>query len=376
MVLKSGTNQLRGSLYEYLRNSALDANLFFNNIIGQKLPVYQVNLFGGSLGGPVYIPKLFNGRNHAFFFFNYEGARQGQVSSSRLNMPTPTMRTGDFSQRPQQLYNPYSLSTVNGVSTRVPLPGNVIPASLMDPVGKNLLQYWPLPNVPGTTNALTGNFIQTTTFKGEYDMFAMKFDQSISFKQQTFFRLNWMPNAVVGNPYSFNGIANGATQSLRPSIGAAFSDTYIFSPKVAVDFRLGLSRGSNNGTFLSAQQGFNVATLGFSPQFASQIAEGPGFPQFTFSDGIHKPGKLHDLHHVLGQHVFQRRSGHHQQRQALVQGRPGHSRHSGQPIDHRRKWHFAFAQNQSGGPSATSPANGFGLASMLLGFAKFGIRRQ
>jgi len=372
VVLKSGTNQLHGSAYEYLRNAALDANLFFNNIIGQKLPVYQVNLFGTSLGGPIFIPKVFDGRNKSFFFFNYEGTRQGQVSSTRLNMPTEKMRTGDFSERTQLIYNPYSTATVNNVPTRTPLPGNIVPASLMDPVGKALMPYWPKPNVPGTTNVYTGNFIETTTFKGEYDMFAMKFDQNLSAKHQLFVRINWVPSAVVSNPFNFNGIASGATQSLRPSSGAAFSDTYIFSPRIAMDFRLGVARGSNNGTFISSQQGFDVATLGFSQQFAKQIAEGPGFPQFTFSDGITNLGantifstywgttysNAEAVTISAGKHLFKTGVD-----IRIMQGNQAVTGGNGT---------FGFAPNQSGGPSATGPGAGFGLASMLMGFANSG----
>jgi hypothetical protein len=372
IVLKSGTNQLHGSAYEYLRNAALDANLFFNNVIGQKLPVYQVNLFGASAGGPIYIPKVIDGRNRAFFFVNYEGTRQGQVYSARSSMPTPKMHTGDFSELTQAIYDPSSTSNVNGVWTRVPLPGKLIPASLMDPVGRKVLDYWPLPNLPGTNNLWTGNFIQTTTFKGSYNMYTAKVDLNLSSRHQAFVRFNCTPSAFVGNPYAFNGIANAATASLRPAVGGAISQTLILSPRIAMDFRLGVSRGSNNSTFESARAGFDVRTLGFSEQFATRIAEGPGFPQFTFSDGITNLGNNTQFSTYWGNtysnaEAVTINAGRHMFKTGVdirvTQGNQALTGGNGT---------FAFAPNQSGGPNATGPSGGFGLASLLLGFASSG----
>jgi len=97
VIYKSGTNDLHGSVYDYLRNSYMDANLFYANRFGFKLPNFQRNQFGFSLGGPVYIPKLYHGRDKTFFFVDYEGLRQGTASTFTATVPTLAERGGDFS---------------------------------------------------------------------------------------------------------------------------------------------------------------------------------------------------------------------------------------------------------------------------------------
>src|SRR5437764_15336059 len=87
IVIKSGTNDLHGALYEYLRNSAVDANLFFQRGFGQKLTPYGANLFAGTIGGPIVIPKFYNGRNRTFFFFSYERGREGNGQRPVISVP-------------------------------------------------------------------------------------------------------------------------------------------------------------------------------------------------------------------------------------------------------------------------------------------------
>jgi hypothetical protein len=135
IVIKSGTNDLHGALYEYLRNSAVDANLYFQRGLGQKLTPYGANLFGGTVGGPIVIPKLYNGRNRTFFFFAYEGAREGNGQGPLISVPTPKMRQGDFSEFSGAIYDPFSVHTVGGAPMRDPLPGNIVPVSMQDTLG-------------------------------------------------------------------------------------------------------------------------------------------------------------------------------------------------------------------------------------------------
>ena len=98
IILKSGTNQFHGSAYEFLRNSAMDANNYFSNLHGTPLPSFKRSQFGASLGGPVEIPKLYDGKSKTFFFFSYEGLRQGTAAQLTATVPTALQRTGDFSQ--------------------------------------------------------------------------------------------------------------------------------------------------------------------------------------------------------------------------------------------------------------------------------------
>src|SRR5262249_10823926 len=114
LVTKSGTNELHGSVYEFLRNSKMDANNFFANRAGQQLASFKRNQYGASIGGPVLIPKVYNGKNHTFFFFNFEAQKKRQASLAQYTVPTDLQKAGDFSQTlnaaGQQIaiYDPFS----------------------------------------------------------------------------------------------------------------------------------------------------------------------------------------------------------------------------------------------------------------------------
>lgn len=174
--IKSGTNQLHGDLYEFLRNSDMDARSFF----AQTVEPLKRNQFGATAGGPLVIPKLYNGRDKTFWFASYEGLRLRQASTEIASVPTAAQRTGDFSQYGQQIYDP--LSTVPNPSQagsylRTPFPGNIIPASRIDPVAKFFLtpSWLPLPNLPGTA----ANFLQEVSVPTNYDQGTAKVDQYI-----------------------------------------------------------------------------------------------------------------------------------------------------------------------------------------------------
>src|SRR5438552_1882044 len=98
MVTKSGTNEFHGSAFEFLRNSYFDANNFFANRAGRQLASFKRNQFGATIGGPLWIPKLYNGRNKTFFFFIYEGQRVLQARLDQETVPTELERSGDFSR--------------------------------------------------------------------------------------------------------------------------------------------------------------------------------------------------------------------------------------------------------------------------------------
>jgi hypothetical protein len=172
---KSGTNSFHGTLYEFIRNEAFDANNFFNNKRGIGRPIYKQHDFGGSVGGPVWIPKLYNGKNKTFFFTSYEAFRNrdGAAGSVRT-VPTEEMYNGDFRnwvnaagvQIP--IYDPTTQTTAaNGTVTRQVFPNNQVPRSLFDPTVVQALSVFrsgetPLPNTgarPGTVDYVTNNYL-------------------------------------------------------------------------------------------------------------------------------------------------------------------------------------------------------------------------
>jgi hypothetical protein len=165
IVTKSGTNVFHGSAYDYLRNSKLDANNFFSNRNNIPLGSFRRNQFGGTLGGPVVIPKLYNGKNRTFFFLSYEGMRSSTASNVIRTVPTDSQKQGDFSQNRNAagqmivIYDPLTTRASGSGYTRTPLAGNIVPAARIDPVARKLLHYWPAPNNSGLANTGANNLI-------------------------------------------------------------------------------------------------------------------------------------------------------------------------------------------------------------------------
>src|SRR5207248_7260017 len=146
---KSGTNEFHGTLYENTQPSPLTANSFFNNRSGLGNPVTHYNQFGATAGGPVLIPRVFNGKDKLFWFFAYQGDRNSQPFTSFLSVPTEAERRGDFSEILKtdgtQLYDPFNASQNGSAITRQPLPGNQIPQNRISSISQQYLKFFALP---------------------------------------------------------------------------------------------------------------------------------------------------------------------------------------------------------------------------------------
>jgi hypothetical protein len=153
LVSKSGTSQFHGSAYHYFRNEDLNANDFFNNRGGLSKPLYRFNTEGGTVGGPIFIPKVFNASKTKLFFFYAEEDWQTKLPQpiQYVTVPTALERQGDFSQSLDQAGN---LRVVTDPTTHLPFAGNVIPSSRLNSNGQLLLNLMPLPNA--TNRAVTG----------------------------------------------------------------------------------------------------------------------------------------------------------------------------------------------------------------------------
>lgn len=174
-----GTNALHGTVYDYLRNSIFDANGYNANNAGQKKQHFERNQFGYAVGGPVWLPKLYDGRNRTFFFTDYEGLRQSAAGSFFATVPTALERQGNFSQTFDTngnlivIYDPHTTRldpTAPAGTTRYirsPYSGNIIPASDINAAGLNILKNYPLPNRAGqgasTTNTSSLRWPRSTT---------------------------------------------------------------------------------------------------------------------------------------------------------------------------------------------------------------------
>lgn len=190
---KSGTNQLHGSLFGYQQNDALDARVYG---FTEKAPK-RFTTFGGSLGGPVAIPGLYNGKNKTFFFFDYEGNRSQISTPEQYLVPTLAERNGDLSQ--------LATSPLMNPSTGQPFANNTIPSSMINPTAKALLQYYPLPNATSPNGSYNYETLDSTpaTTNG----WDARIDRVLTSKQQVYARFSWKNiTTQVANPLLPNDV--------------------------------------------------------------------------------------------------------------------------------------------------------------------------
>jgi hypothetical protein len=227
VVTKTGTNLPHGSVFEFVRNSWLDARGFFNTKPKPQAPFRQ-NQFGFELDGPVWIPKLYDGRNKTFFLTSYEGQRTFQNNPSPETVLTPLMRAGDFSEllqqtRPVQIKNP--------LANNAPLDGNLIPPSLLSPQALRALKYMPSPNLPGITN----NYLADVLFRNTTNQSLDRVDQNFREKTRLFFRYAWENSTLLnGNTNPYNGYDQPVTDR-----NFVVGWTQLISPRMINDARFG-----------------------------------------------------------------------------------------------------------------------------------------
>lgn len=263
MVMKTGTNQLHGSLYEFTQPSLLDANNFFNNKNGLGNPVTHFNQYGLTAGGPVLIPKLYNGRNKLFWFFAWEGLKDSQPNTDFTTVPTDAERNGDFSallkiSPSYQIYNPYTGVLSGSTVTRQPFPGNIIPKNLLNPIAQAYLKFFPEPNVAGQANGFD-NYGNTSTTNDNYSNELGRIDYNMSDRSRMFFNVRHNDEFQTKNNY-FGNIATGSNLT-RENWGASLDEVYTFNPTTVFDLRLNFTR--LNEIHAEPSSGFDPTTLGF-----------------------------------------------------------------------------------------------------------------
>jgi hypothetical protein len=201
VTLKSGTNKFRGSLFEFLRNSALDAKNYFDPSTA-PIPPFKQNQFGGTFGGPVHIPGVYNGKDKTFFFVDYQGTRIRKGLTLFATVPLQAWKTGDFSGF-NPIFDPATTTVVNGVASRQPFAGNQIPQARFDPVAQTLLNEFPLPNVAGSVSSsgVSNNYLSNPSLKDDSDGFDVRIDHRISDSDSIFGRFSFNNETLV-NPGS------------------------------------------------------------------------------------------------------------------------------------------------------------------------------
>ncbi len=255
VISKSGTNQLHGSLFEFLRNSDVDARTYFNKK-GTNFPAFRLNQFGGSLGGPVVIPKVYHGKDKTFFFVDYEGFRNSVQIFELGNIPTARMRTGDFGELLPNtiIYDP--LTTIPnpskpGAFLRTPFANNIIPSSRWDPISVRMINAYPTP----TSSARINNYSAARIQVQNHDQGDIRVDEQITARDSVFARWSidntattvpstYAPTTIPGisEPVSLSDEASFAGTSSQPTQHVATSYVRIFSPSIVNDFRVGFNR--------------------------------------------------------------------------------------------------------------------------------------
>jgi hypothetical protein len=378
LVLKSGTNQFHGSVYEYLRNSKLDANDWFQNRAGRKLGTFQRNQYGFTLGGPVIIPGLYNGRNRTFFFGGYEGQRQRNQQTSTATIPTAAEISGNFSGtlngagQAVLIYDPQTtVRNPSGAYVRDPFPGNRIPAARIDPVAARLFTYYPQPNTPGTGPANLNNFIAAGAGAIDDDNFDVRVDHIFAPTRNFYIRLSNRDFRQV-NPNFYGTIGQpGAHIIPRPGQTAALNYTQNVAPSLLSETTYGYARLFTNRQSHSFGTDINQ-TLGLPLDLAA-ISDNRGFPAITIA-GYGAIGESFNARFSLESHTFQ-------ENVTYLKGK--HSiKFGGQVRINRTNFFqgqfpagtFAFNQAFTQGPDPTraTSTGGNGIASMLLGSAASG----
>jgi hypothetical protein len=272
LITKSGTNEYHGEMHEWFANSALDAPTFFQNLSGGQKPVYQDNRFGAALGGPISIPKVYNGHNRTFFFYAWERNIWGKPTANVGTVPTDAEKTGDLSALLKlgpsyQIYDPLTTKDVGGGRfTRQPFAGNIIPPNRIDPVAQKIMAYYAEPNVQGTKEGKS-NYIRNTADTFDYFVHFMRFDHNFSEKSRIFVRLDY-DHYLENNSNFYNNIASGLLLT-RINKGAAIDEVLVLTPNSILNLRYGLTQ--ENTPERRRSSGFDVASLGFSPQLLSLL---------------------------------------------------------------------------------------------------------
>lgn len=296
--LKSGGNTYHGSLFGYMRETDWLANTFFNNRNGSPITDQPFRNYGGSFGGPVIIPKLYNGKSKTFFWLGFEGYRDTQAASREQYTPTALERIGDFSQTRNSaggLLTIYDPLTTQPDGSRSPFPGNIIPANRIDPVGRAIAATYLLPNKTGA-----GRFFGDNNLAGAgplpsiADQKFAKLDQQItSWWRASLSYLRYNSSEPGENPYPT--ISSPDQWFLDRRVDATQVNTTMTpSSTWVLSLRYGFNRFPNIGTQRS--QGFNLASLGFSPTFASAVPS-PTFPNLTMQT-VHSLGTNNNFNYI------------------------------------------------------------------------------
>jgi hypothetical protein len=290
VVTKSGTNQLHGSVFEYARNGIFDAQQPFT----ASTPDFKQNEFGGVVGGPVVIPKLYNGKNKTFFFGAYQGFRYSLTQAKLIKVPTAAELAGDESSWPTQIYNPFSTrpDPANpGQFIRDPYPRNQITP---DP---NMVAWakFIYPAAGSVLDASGDNATDSTPTTQHINQFTARIDQKIGQNDSAWFRYSY-DSSVVSSSLGVPGIPNVVTVPNR-NYGGSY--VHVFSPSLILQAAFGRTEvGDNAAAAFTKGSAEIINQIGFSPAFVGNFKAAPGrsFLPAAGIAGFPSAGEVYALH--------------------------------------------------------------------------------
>jgi hypothetical protein len=272
MTLKSGTNTLHGTTSYFLQNPALNSDNFFRVAAGK--PQNRIHRTSDSLAGPIYLPRLYDGRNKTFFTLGFEWIYSFDPSPWVVEaVPTPAQRKGDFSSllavgSQYQIYDPYSTTPASGGQfSRKPLPGNIVPPSQINPAAENITKYWDAPNQIGTIDG-TNNYTMGKNAQDTYGNELIRVDHNVSDKERFYVRGNLTTLQRPENVRQNNTVGENFFRFNR---GISADNIYMASPRFFIDSRFTLTRFYTG--YSPYQDGWDLASLGFSSMFIDQLKQ-------------------------------------------------------------------------------------------------------
>jgi Carboxypeptidase regulatory-like domain len=282
LVTKSGTSTFHGGVYDYLRNSKLDANTWDNDRAKVAKPAFQRNQFGAFIGGPIWNAK------HLYVFGDYEGLRDSNPSTLLTTMPTALERTGNYSQTYNSngslstIYNPFSTvqTSSGGIYMRTPFPGNIIPPSLLDPIGFKVANLLPLPNQPGTGPAAINNYSAGGKTVDINKRFDVRVDWAKSEHYSFFTRVTKAWEDTVAPTLIGHGLDNNYGGH-NPRDQVVIGNTFVPNPTWVTNIIIGTGRWLEQQ--ISPSTGLTATAIGYPSSLASQLGA-TTIPQFTIEN--------------------------------------------------------------------------------------------
>lgn len=376
MISKSGTNELHGVGYYYRRDAAMNANQYFSNAHNSPLADSHRNWLGGTMGGPVYLPKLYNGKNRTFFFIDTDYYSDLVATTTTASVPTAQQLTGDFSDTRLAngnlvpIYNPYSLTTnASGARVRTLIPGNIIPASMQNPITLKFIKYYPAPTSAGNAFTHANNFFAQGSRPAQDHKIDAKIDHNISDRQRfsSRYSVDWSYSGVAN---LYNNIAYSANPGTARSQNFVLDYTRTQNASTIFTARASVLRVRSVRDPLSV--GFDATTLGL-PTYMTADTGTKDFPRFSAQYAalgvsgyaiIHRYEDLYQylgsMTKIIGGHTIKAGAEFRKIQENYYQPNvPGGS--------------FTFNRKQTGlNPLSSSSSQGDGLASALLGFGSSG----